>query len=45
MQDYLNEVGETQIKSLVLKGGIKGWQKKYGGDLMDWYDENFWASQ
>ncbi|CAG9989780.1 unnamed protein product [Clonostachys byssicola] len=45
MQDYLNEVGETQIKSLVLKGGIKGWQKKYGGGLMDWYDEKFWASQ
>jgi arsenical-resistance protein 2 len=27
MQDYLNEVGETTMKALILKGGIKGWQK------------------
>jgi arsenical-resistance protein 2 len=44
MQDYLNEVGETTMKALILKGGIKGWQKTYGGKLMDYYEENVWAS-
>lgn len=43
MQDYLDEVGETQMKAVILKGGIKGWQKTYGGELMDWYDEKVWA--
>ncbi|VUC22262.1 unnamed protein product, partial [Clonostachys rosea] len=45
MQDYLNEVMETEMKALVLKGGVKGWQKKYGSEYMDWYDELFWESQ
>jgi arsenical-resistance protein 2 len=43
MQDYLNEVGEKNITVLVLKGGIKGWQRTYGGKLMDNYDEKAWA--
>ncbi|CAM1504377.1 Fc.00g019680.m01.CDS01 [Cosmosporella sp. VM-42] len=43
MQDYLNEVGDTEIKALILTGGIKGWVKSYGGKLMDWYDEKAWA--
>ncbi|KAK7404123.1 hypothetical protein QQX98_010081 [Neonectria punicea] len=45
MQDYLNEVGETGIKAEILVGGIKGWQKAYGGRLMDYYDEKTWAEQ
>ncbi|KAK7430180.1 hypothetical protein QQZ08_003365 [Neonectria magnoliae] len=43
--DYLNEVGETGIKAEILAGGIKGWQKAYGGRLMDYYDEKTWAEQ
>ncbi|KFA72956.1 hypothetical protein S40288_05082 [Stachybotrys chartarum IBT 40288] len=43
MQDYLNEVGEKNITALVLKGGIKGWQRTYGGKFMDNYDEKAWA--
>ncbi|KAI9899074.1 hypothetical protein N3K66_005535 [Trichothecium roseum] len=42
-QDYLNDLGETNIKAIVLAGGIKGWQKTYGGDMMDWYDEKVWT--
>ncbi len=42
LQDYFDDIGETHIEALVLKGGIKGWVKKYGGDLMDWYDEKVW---
>jgi arsenical-resistance protein 2 len=45
MQDYLNEVGETDMEAVILTGGIKGWVKTYGGDMMDWYDEKFWAEQ
>jgi arsenical-resistance protein 2 len=45
MQDYLNEVSETEIKAEILAGGIKGWQKAYGGKLMDWYDEKAWGGQ
>lgn len=45
MQDYLNEMGETTTKAVILKGGIKGWQKAYGGKMMEWYDEKFWEEQ
>ncbi|KAF4467793.1 arsenate reductase (Arc2) [Fusarium albosuccineum] len=45
MQDYLDEVGEAGIKAEILIGGIKGWQKTYGGKLMDWYDEKAWTGQ
>ncbi|EXV04904.1 rhodanese-like domain protein [Metarhizium robertsii] len=45
MQDYLNEMGEASMSAAILKGGIKGWQKKYSGKLMDWYDEKFWTQQ
>ncbi|OAQ79382.1 arsenate reductase [Purpureocillium lilacinum] len=44
MQDYLNEVGEASVTAAVLKGGIKGWQKTYGGRMMDAYDPKFWSS-
>ena len=30
------------MSAAILKGGIKGWQKKYGGALMDAYDDKFW---
>ncbi|EFY88728.1 arsenate reductase (Arc2), putative [Metarhizium acridum CQMa 102] len=45
MQDYLNEMGEASMSAAILKGGIKGWQKKYSGKMMDWYDEKFWTQQ
>jgi arsenical-resistance protein 2 len=45
MQDYLNEVGEQDLQALILTGGIKGWAKTYGGDLMDFYDEKVWTQQ
>lgn len=44
MQDYLNEVGESDIKALILTGGVKGWQKAYGGELMDGYDAKAWTN-
>lgn len=43
MQDYLDEVGETDMEAIILTGGIKGWVKAYGGTLMDWYDEKAWV--
>jgi arsenical-resistance protein 2 len=45
MQDYLDEVGETDIKAEILIGGIKGWQKAYAGQLMDFYDEKVWEKE
>ncbi|ATY61667.1 arsenate reductase, putative [Cordyceps militaris CM01] len=45
MQDYLNEVGETDIKAIIMTGGIKGWHKSFGGKLMENYDEKSWATQ
>lgn len=42
MQDYLDEVGEKDIKSLYLEGGIKGWVKAYGSKGMDYFDEKAW---
>lgn len=45
MQDYFDEIGETQIRAVILKGGIKGWQKTYGGELMDWYDAKVWSEE
>ncbi|UNI23346.1 hypothetical protein JDV02_009174 [Purpureocillium takamizusanense] len=44
MQDYLNEMGEASVTAAILKGGIKGWQKAYGGRMMDAYDPKFWSS-
>jgi len=43
MQDYINEVGgEANIEAQILKGGVKGWVKKYNGELMDWYEAPHW---
>ncbi|KAI8271550.1 hypothetical protein K4K56_003224 [Colletotrichum sp. SAR 10_98] len=43
LQDYFDDVGETAVQAVILKGGIKGWVRKYGGRMMDWYDEKAWA--
>ncbi|KAF4834518.1 hypothetical protein CGCTS75_v003109 [Colletotrichum tropicale] len=43
LQDYLDDVGETAVQAVILKGGIKGWVRKYGGRMVDWYDEKAWA--
>ncbi|TQN71450.1 Arsenical-resistance protein 2 [Colletotrichum shisoi] len=43
LQDYFDGVGETEIQSVILKGGIKGWVRKYGGRMMDSYDETAWV--
>ncbi|KAF5635484.1 arsenate reductase (Arc2) [Fusarium tjaetaba] len=45
MQDYLDEVEETEIKAEILIGGIKGWQKAYAGQLMDSYNEKAWEKK
>ncbi len=45
MQDYLDEIGETKMKAVILKGGIKGWQKTYNGKMMDWYDARVWTGE
>ncbi|CVK84675.1 related to arsenate reductase (Arc2) [Fusarium mangiferae] len=45
MQDYLDEVEETEIKAEILIGGIKGWQKAYAGQLMDSYDDKAWEKK
>ncbi|EQB53132.1 hypothetical protein CGLO_07178 [Colletotrichum gloeosporioides Cg-14] len=43
LQDYFDDVGETAVQAVILKGGIKSWVRKYGGRMMDWYDEKAWA--
>lgn len=45
MQDYFDDVGEKDIRALVLTGGIKGWVRSYGGNLMVAYDEAYWAGK
>jgi arsenical-resistance protein 2 len=45
MQDYLDEVEETDIKAEILTGGIKGWKKAYDGQLMDFYDAKAWEEK
>ncbi|KAJ0282638.1 hypothetical protein Brms1b_004678 [Colletotrichum noveboracense] len=42
LQDYFDDVGDTAVQAVILKGGIKGWVRKYGGRMMDWYDEKAW---
>ncbi|PNP46223.1 hypothetical protein TGAMA5MH_02258 [Trichoderma gamsii] len=44
-QEYLDSIGETEMKALILRGGVKGWQKTYNGQLMDHYDPGAWGSQ
>jgi arsenical-resistance protein 2 len=45
MQDYLDEIEETDMKAEILAGGIKAWQKAYAGQLMDFYDEKAWEEK
>ncbi|KAJ2895024.1 hypothetical protein MKZ38_006979 [Zalerion maritima] len=46
MQDYIKEVGgEDVMEAQVLKGGVKGWVKKFGGELMDNYEAEHWTSK
>lgn len=45
MQDYINEVGDATMKAAIVKGGIKGWQKTFGGKMIDGYDEKFWKDK
>ncbi|RDW87695.1 hypothetical protein BP5796_03389 [Coleophoma crateriformis] len=45
-QDYIDDIAKfnkrTDIKVLVLKGGIKGWVKDFEGALMDGFEEKYW---
>lgn len=41
MEDYRSEVG-GELQVLIMKGGIRGFVKSYGGRLMDGYDEKAW---
>ncbi|TDZ39945.1 hypothetical protein CTRI78_v010398 [Colletotrichum trifolii] len=41
--DYFDDVGETTVTAVILKGGIKGWVRGYGGRVMDWYEEKVWT--
>jgi arsenical-resistance protein 2 len=44
MADYLAEKGETEIQSLTLAGGIKGWVKAGAPftQAVDGYDSDYW---
>ena len=46
MQDYLEDVSKfgrkSNLKVLVLKGGIKGWVKDFEGSMMDDFEEKYW---
>ncbi|OIW23896.1 hypothetical protein CONLIGDRAFT_657463 [Coniochaeta ligniaria NRRL 30616] len=44
MQDFINDAGDTSIRSLVLTGGIRGWVKTYEGRRMDGYDAKAWEA-
>ena len=32
-QDYLNEIGRSESKAYVLKGGVVAWLQKFGDDV------------
>ncbi|TAQ90125.1 hypothetical protein B7494_g1528 [Chlorociboria aeruginascens] len=46
MQDYLDDISKfgrrSDLKILVLKGGIKEWTKGFEGALMDGFEEKYW---
>ncbi|KAK7915292.1 arsenate reductase (Arc2) [Apiospora marii] len=45
-QDYLDDQGDTQMVSVILKGGIKGWATA-GDEFVKWmdgYDEAVWQA-
>jgi arsenical-resistance protein 2 len=33
------------MTALILRGGVKGWQKTYNGQMMEYYDPSAWVSQ
>lgn len=45
-QDYIDDIAKfnkrTNMKVLVLKGGIKGWVKDFEGALVDGFEEKHW---
>lgn len=45
MQDFLDEVGEKEIKTFTVAGGIKGWVAQYGSRQMEWYEAAPWEQQ
>ncbi|KAH7391359.1 Rhodanese-like domain-containing protein [Cadophora sp. MPI-SDFR-AT-0126] len=46
MQDYIEDVSKfgrkSNLKVLILKGGIKGWVKDFEGSMMDGFEEKYW---
>ncbi|RDL33165.1 Uncharacterized protein BP5553_08604 [Venustampulla echinocandica] len=46
MQDYIDDIAKfgrrTEVKVLILKGGIKNWVKQYEGALVEGYEEKYW---
>jgi len=42
--DYINDKGDSEMQSLVLTGGIKGWEGEKGEyvEQMQDYDESKW---
>lgn len=46
MQDYIQDVSKfgrkSELKVLVLKGGIKGWVKDFEGSMVEGFEEKYW---
>ncbi|PSS08814.1 hypothetical protein M430DRAFT_109582 [Amorphotheca resinae ATCC 22711] len=46
MQDYIDDIAKfgrkTDLKVLVLEGGIKKWVKDFGGSMMEGFEEKYW---
>lgn len=49
MQDYIDDISKfgrrSELKVLVLKGGVKGWVKEFEGAMMDGYVEEKWEGE
>jgi len=46
MQDYIDDIAKfgkhPAMKVLVLKGGIKGWVRDFGGSMVEGFEEKYW---
>lgn len=46
MQDYINDISrigrKTDLKVLVLEGGIKKWVKDFEGSMVEGFEESYW---
>lgn len=46
MQDYIDDIAKvgrrTDVKILILEGGIKKWVKDFEGSMMDSFEEKYW---